>query len=64
MLWTDNMAIPKGAANRDTAQRWIDFYYDPVNAAPIAAYVNYVCPVKGAEEVMLDIGPGARRPTR
>jgi len=57
MLWTDNMAIPKGTPNKQLAQIWINFYYDPANAAVIEAYVNYVCPVKGAREVMLDTDP-------
>ena len=54
MLWTDNMVIPKGTPNKAQAERWIDFYYEPQNAATIEAYVNYVCPVKGAKEVMLE----------
>ncbi len=53
MLWTDNMCIPKGAENKGQAEIWINFYYDPANAATIEAYVNYVCPVKGAREAML-----------
>ena len=57
MLWTDNMAVPLGSPNRDSAQRWIDFYYDPVNAATIEAYVNYVCPVKGTKEILLESDP-------
>ena len=59
MLWTDNMAIPKGTPNKQLAQIWINFYYDPKNAAVIEAYVNYVCPVKGAREVMLETRSGA-----
>jgi spermidine/putrescine transport system substrate-binding protein len=55
MLWTDNMCIPKGAPNKGQAERWIDFYYDPTNAATIEAYVNYVCPVAGAKEAMLKL---------
>lgn len=55
MLWTDNMVIPKGAKNYAQALSFINFYYDPVNAATIEAYVNYVCPVKGAKEEMLKI---------
>ncbi len=55
MLWTDNMVVPKGSPNRRLVERWIDFYYDPVNAATIEAYVNYVCPVGGAKDVMLEI---------
>ncbi|HEY5997115.1 MAG TPA: spermidine/putrescine ABC transporter substrate-binding protein, partial [Candidatus Deferrimicrobiaceae bacterium] len=57
MLWTDNMVIPKGAKNKGQAELWIDFYYDPANAATIEAYVNYVCPVKGAREAMLAMDP-------
>ena len=52
MLWTDNMLIPKGAANKYTAELMIDFVYDPTIAAQIAAWVNYVTPVKGAQDVL------------
>jgi spermidine/putrescine transport system substrate-binding protein len=52
MLWTDNMLIPKGAAHKYTAELMIDFVYDPEIAAQIAAYVNYVTPVKGAKEIL------------
>lgn len=55
MLWTDNMVIPKGAKNIQQAVSFINFYYDPKNAATIEAYVNYVCPVKGAKDEMLKI---------
>ena len=52
MLWTDNMLIPKGAAHKYTAELMIDFVYDPAIAAQIAAWVNYVTPVKGAKEAL------------
>jgi len=39
------------------AVKGFDFYYDPVNAATIEAVVNYVCPVVGAKEVMLETNP-------
>lgn len=57
MLWTDNMVIPKGAVNQGQAERWINFYYQPENAATVEAWVNYVCPVKGAREVLLADNP-------
>jgi len=57
MLWTDNMVIPKGSPNGAQAARWIDFYYEPENAATIEAWVNYVCPVAGAKEVMVTLDP-------
>lgn len=57
MLWTDNMCIPLGAKNKGQAEAWINFYYDPQNAASIEDYVNYVCPVKGAKDVLLKNDP-------
>jgi len=52
MLWTDNMLIPKGAQHKYTAELMIDWVYDPTIAAQIAAYVEYVTPVKGAQAVL------------
>ena len=57
MLWTDNMLIPKGAANKYTAELMINFVYDPAIAAQIAAWVNYVTPVKGAQDVLAESDP-------
>ena len=51
MIWTDNMLIPKGG-DVFTASTFMNFVYDPKVAAQIEAYVNYICPVKGAEEAM------------
>jgi spermidine/putrescine transport system substrate-binding protein len=52
MIWTDNMLVPKGAQHKYTAELFIDFVYDPAIAAQIAAWVNYVTPVKGAKEAL------------
>ncbi len=52
MIWTDNMLIPKGAQHKYTAELMIDWVYDPRIAAQIAAYVQYVSPVKGAKEAI------------
>ena len=57
MIWNDNMMIPKGAANKANAEAWMNFYYDPVNAAELAAYIWYVSPVNGAKEAVADIAP-------
>jgi spermidine/putrescine transport system substrate-binding protein len=51
-LWTDNMQIPVGAPHAYTAEKLIDYIYQPEVEAPIAAYVNYICPVKGVKEVL------------
>ena len=52
MLWTDNMQIPIGAPEAFTAEKFIDYIYLPEIQAPIAAYVNYICPVKGVKQVL------------
>jgi spermidine/putrescine transport system substrate-binding protein len=57
MLSTDNMVIPKGAENKQQAEAFIDWYYDPANAARIAAAVREVCPVKGAADAMREVDP-------
>ena len=57
MYATDNMLIPKGAKNKYTAELWIDFYYRPEIAAIVEAYVQYICPVKGAAEEIAKIDP-------
>ncbi len=59
MIWTDNMLIPKGAANKYTAEIMMDYVYDPAVAAQIADYVFYVSPVKGAAAAIKTLDPGA-----
>jgi spermidine/putrescine transport system substrate-binding protein len=53
-IWTDNMLIPKGG-HVFTASTWMNYVYDPKVAAQIEAYVNYICPVKGAKEEIAKI---------
>jgi spermidine/putrescine transport system substrate-binding protein len=52
ILWTDNMAIPVGAAHPNAALAMMDYVYDPEIAAQIAEYVNYITPVPGAQEIV------------
>ena len=54
--WADTMVVPKGARNVDAAAQWMNFVYDPVQAAQITAWVGYVSPVEGvrAEVEKLD----------
>ena len=52
MLWSDNMMIPIGSTHKTNAETLMNYYYDPAVAAEVAAYVNYICPVKGAQEAM------------
>jgi len=48
--WFDSMVIPRNAANYENAARWMNWAYDPANAAEIAAWNLYVCPVLGTRE--------------
>lgn len=50
MRWFDSMIIPKGAANVAAAGDWMNFVYDPANAALITAAVGYISPVLGVKE--------------
>jgi spermidine/putrescine transport system substrate-binding protein len=56
MIWTDNMLIPQGGSS-PTASTYMNFVYDPAIAARIAAYINYVTPVKGAKEELAKTDP-------
>ncbi|HET8967991.1 MAG TPA: spermidine/putrescine ABC transporter substrate-binding protein [Gaiellaceae bacterium] len=56
MIWTDNMLIP-GGGSVPTASTYMNFVYDPAIAAQIAAYINYVTPVKGAQEELAKTDP-------
>jgi len=56
-LWSDVMVVPKGAKNVDAVAKWVDFVYDPVQAAQITAYVQYLSPVKGVQEELAKIDP-------
>ena len=55
----DNLMIPSTASAEGKAngEKLINYYYDPAVAAEVAAYVNYVCPVKGAQAEMEKIAP-------
>ncbi|HEY0543684.1 MAG TPA: spermidine/putrescine ABC transporter substrate-binding protein [Actinoallomurus sp.] len=51
-IWTDNMMIPKTAANPVDALMMMDFFYRPEIAANLAEYINYVTPVPAAKDVI------------
>ncbi|MFI9243267.1 PotD/PotF family extracellular solute-binding protein [Streptomyces sp. NPDC053086] len=53
-LWSDSLMIPNRARHKANAERLIDYYYDPEVAAKLAAWVNYVCPVPAAREILAD----------
>jgi spermidine/putrescine transport system substrate-binding protein len=49
-IWTDNMLVPNKADHKANVETLMNFYYDPVNAAQLAAWNYYFCPVQGAQD--------------
>ena len=56
-LWSDNMEIPVGAPNTEAAYEFMNYVYEPENMAQIVKWVNYISPVKGVKEILLDEDP-------
>lgn len=56
-LWNDNFLIPVGSPRKTNAETLINYYYDPAVAAEVAAWVNYITPVVGAQEAAAAIDP-------
>ncbi|MFF3467417.1 polyamine ABC transporter substrate-binding protein [Streptomyces sp. NPDC001984] len=59
MTSTDNMLVPNKARHKTNAERLIDFYYEPEQAAALAAYINYVSPVDGVKPYLAKIDKDA-----
>ena len=57
MIWADNMLVPAGARHKANAEKLMNFYYQPEIAARLVQWVQYVCPVQGAQEAMAEIAP-------
>ena len=53
----DQMVIPVGAPNTAAALEFMNFVYRPEVQADIAAYVNYVTPVDGVQEILAKRDP-------
>ncbi|MER7399657.1 spermidine/putrescine ABC transporter substrate-binding protein [Streptomyces sp. NPDC000151] len=51
-LWSESLMIPDLAAHKRNAERLVDYYYEPEVAAELATWVNYVCPVPAARDVL------------
>ena len=54
---TDVMMIPSLSPHKISAEALVNYYYNPVVAARVANYINYVCPVAGAQQAMEKINP-------
>jgi spermidine/putrescine transport system substrate-binding protein len=57
MIWSDNLMVPRASRAASAVARLIDYYYRPEVAATVAAWVNYICPVEGAQEELAKIDP-------
>ena len=55
--WADVMVVPKGAKNVANAAKWMNFVYDPEQAAQLTAWNMYVSPVKGVREIIAQSDP-------
>lgn len=53
VLWTDNLMILKGAPNKDLAEKFINYVYDPAVGASISNYTQYGSPNQGAIDMKL-----------
>ncbi|MET9113331.1 spermidine/putrescine ABC transporter substrate-binding protein [Streptomyces longwoodensis] len=51
-LWSESLMVPDLARHKANAERLVDHYYQPEVAAELAAWVNYVCPVPAARDVL------------
>ncbi|MFI7464484.1 spermidine/putrescine ABC transporter substrate-binding protein [Nonomuraea sp. NPDC049646] len=51
-IWTDNMLIPKGAANPVDALTLMDYLYQPAVAAELDEFIQFVTPVPAVQDLM------------
>src|SRR6478736_7524887 len=59
MSWFDAMVIPSGAPHAVAAAKWMDYVYDPANAALLTASVQYMSPVVGVQDELRKMGGDA-----
>jgi spermidine/putrescine transport system substrate-binding protein len=57
VLWTDNMMMPANEEHYYAAEVFMNYLYDPEVAADVAAYVNYITPVKGVRDLLAKKDP-------
>jgi len=59
--WFDSMVIPIRSGGTVAAGDWMNFVYDPANAARITAAVQYISPVIGVREELVRAGGASAR---
>lgn len=60
-LWSDNFMIPKTSDKADLATEFINFFYDPKNAAVLTAEIQYISPVDGVADALTALGGDAAK---
>jgi len=61
MIWSDNFMIPYTSDKAALASQFINFFYEPANAAVLAAYIQYISPVEGVPEELTKMGGKAAK---
>jgi spermidine/putrescine transport system substrate-binding protein len=57
MIFTDELLMPAGVEHPYAAETMMNYLYEPEVAATLAAYINYISPVKGAQEILQERDP-------
>jgi spermidine/putrescine transport system substrate-binding protein len=60
-LWSDNFMIPKTTDKQALATDFINFFYDPKNAAVLTATIQYISPVEGVADALTALGGDAAK---
>lgn len=56
MLWSDNFMIPYTSDKADLASEFINYFYDPKNAALLMATIQYISPVADVSTELTKLG--------
>jgi spermidine/putrescine transport system substrate-binding protein len=57
MIFTDELMMPAGVEHPYAAETMMNYLYEPEVAATLAAYINYISPVNGAQEILMERDP-------
>jgi spermidine/putrescine transport system substrate-binding protein len=60
-LWSDNFMIPKTTDNQKLATEFINFFYDPANAALLTSLIQFISPVDGVADELTKMGGEAAK---
>lgn len=60
-LFSDNFMIPITSDKADLATDFMNFFYDPKNAAVLTAEIQYISPVDGVDAELTKLGGDAAK---